>query len=154
MTPLLNPYILPLPSLLTCYRSSSCFTHCNSTMGEREGFRLFGVRPLYYLALFCVGLLFAFSSSLTTSSRNHDTPHLKARLVSRERGSLENAVATNYTEPPLFRLMSARDEEEDYTCSPDKPCSNGACCGPTGICGYGNSCHVLHLPSLGPRNAK
>ncbi|KAF2495510.1 hypothetical protein BU16DRAFT_561793 [Lophium mytilinum] len=25
---------------------------------------------------------------------------------------------------------------DDYTCGPGKPCSNGACCGPSGYCGY------------------
>jgi hypothetical protein len=25
----------------------------------------------------------------------------------------------------------------DYTCSPGSPCSNGACCGASGFCGYG-----------------
>ena len=25
----------------------------------------------------------------------------------------------------------------EYTCGPDKPCSNGACCGVSGWCGYG-----------------
>jgi chitinase len=27
--------------------------------------------------------------------------------------------------------------QSDYTCGPDKPCSNGACCGMSGWCGYG-----------------
>jgi hypothetical protein len=25
----------------------------------------------------------------------------------------------------------------DYTCGPGNPCSNGACCGVSGFCGYG-----------------
>jgi hypothetical protein len=28
---------------------------------------------------------------------------------------------------------------EDFTCGPDKPCSNGACCGASGNCGFGRS---------------
>ena len=26
---------------------------------------------------------------------------------------------------------------DDYSCGPDKPCKNGACCGKSGYCGYG-----------------
>lgn len=110
-------------------------------MGEREGFRLLGVRPLYYLAILCAGLLLVFSNS-RTGSNDPVTPSHKAQLVARERGSLENAVATNYTDPSLFRL-TADEGEEDYTCSPDKPCSNGACCGATGVCGYGTNSNLL-----------
>ncbi|KAH7120620.1 hypothetical protein EDB81DRAFT_666993 [Dactylonectria macrodidyma] len=31
---------------------------------------------------------------------------------------------------------SASGQSSDYTCGPDKPCSNGACCGEDGWCGY------------------
>lgn len=27
--------------------------------------------------------------------------------------------------------------QDDYTCGPGRPCSNGACCGASGYCGYG-----------------
>lgn len=27
---------------------------------------------------------------------------------------------------------------QDYTCGPGRPCSNGACCGASGNCGYGD----------------
>lgn len=33
--------------------------------------------------------------------------------------------------------LSNITRREDYTCSPDRPCSNGACCGASGNCGYG-----------------
>jgi hypothetical protein len=29
----------------------------------------------------------------------------------------------------------------DFTCGPGQPCSNGACCGSSGFCGYGR--HIL-----------
>jgi hypothetical protein len=32
---------------------------------------------------------------------------------------------------------SASSSSNDFTCSPDKPCGNGACCGASGWCGYG-----------------
>jgi hypothetical protein len=28
--------------------------------------------------------------------------------------------------------------KRDYSCGPGQPCDNGACCGASGICGYGN----------------
>ena len=39
--------------------------------------------------------------------------------------------------------------KRDYTCGPGNPCSNGACCGASGFCGYGilrlHSCCTLTL---------
>lgn len=38
----------------------------------------------------------------------------------------------SYTHPNLTR-------RQDYTCGPGRPCSNGACCGASGSCGYGKT---------------
>ncbi|BCR84335.1 uncharacterized protein ACHE_11737S [Aspergillus chevalieri] len=38
----------------------------------------------------------------------------------------------SYTHPNLTR-------RQDYTCGPGRPCSNGACCGASGNCGYGKT---------------
>lgn len=46
---------------------------------------------------------------------------------------------------PTSHIFS-RDADHDfsfhqrngYTCAPSQPCTNGACCGPNNICGYGN----------------
>lgn len=35
-----------------------------------------------------------------------------------------------------LNILRPRD---DYTCGSDKPCSNGACCGQSGYCGYGST---------------
>ncbi|KAF6788479.1 chitinase [Colletotrichum sojae] len=35
-----------------------------------------------------------------------------------------------------FAVRLAADEDDPYTCGPGRPCSNGACCGPSGNCGY------------------
>lgn len=119
------------------------------TMGKNEGFRRLGVPLSYCIAILCIGLLLAFSNHLTDVN-NHGSRVHKVHLATRERGSLGNAVATNYTEPGLSRLV---DDEEDYTCSPDEPCFNGACCGATGVCGYGNSyTHYPILPCLSYEN--
>jgi hypothetical protein len=37
-------------------------------------------------------------------------------------------------EPPTSNASLFR---RDYTCGPGNPCSNGACCGASGFCGYG-----------------
>lgn len=36
----------------------------------------------------------------------------------------------------LASVMAASSGQDDYTCGPDKPCVNGACCGEDGWCGY------------------
>jgi hypothetical protein len=33
--------------------------------------------------------------------------------------------------------QSALIRREDYSCDKERPCANGACCGPSGFCGYG-----------------
>ncbi|KFA48851.1 hypothetical protein S40293_01490, partial [Stachybotrys chartarum IBT 40293] len=110
-------------------------------MGKIEGFRRLGVPLSYCITILSIGLLLAFSKRLTDVN-NQDFGVHKARLATRERGSLDNAVATNYTGTGLSRLV---DDGEDYTCSPDEPCFNGACCGATGVCGYGNSYTLSRL---------
>ncbi|KAH9999574.1 hypothetical protein F4779DRAFT_635983 [Xylariaceae sp. FL0662B] len=47
-----------------------------------------------------------------------------------KRGNSPSSPAISYTEVLLRR--------DDYSCGPDKPCSNGACCGSGGYCGYGD----------------
>lgn len=44
------------------------------------------------------------------------------------------AVASNYSRAASFGAAAA---DEDYTCAAGRPCSNGACCGKSGNCGYG-----------------
>jgi hypothetical protein len=33
--------------------------------------------------------------------------------------------------------LAEHQKRHDYSCGPGKPCSNGACCGSSGFCGYG-----------------
>lgn len=50
----------------------------------------------------------------------------------------------NSVRSPSDSVFGARDanaylsRRDDYTCSADRPCQNGACCGATGNCGYGS----------------
>lgn len=59
------------------------------------------------------------------------------------------------TKPPSPNILATRDafipddsisheysnitRRQDYTCGPGRPCSNGACCGASGNCGYGST---------------
>ncbi|KAJ5629564.1 hypothetical protein N7528_003221 [Penicillium herquei] len=39
----------------------------------------------------------------------------------------------------LSTTVQSSSGQQDYTCSPDSPCINGACCGVDGWCGYGDT---------------
>ncbi|KAJ3578860.1 hypothetical protein NPX13_g1706 [Xylaria arbuscula] len=39
--------------------------------------------------------------------------------------------------PALESSLQAREAEDPYACGENKPCSNGACCGKSGFCGFG-----------------
>ncbi|KAJ5399170.1 hypothetical protein N7465_009659 [Penicillium sp. CMV-2018d] len=43
----------------------------------------------------------------------------------------------NHTQ--LHRRATDVNQDQDYSCAKDKPCSNGACCGESGVCGYGST---------------
>lgn len=64
--------------------------------------------------------------------RSHDEAKSTVKVTRRDlndTGSLNNAVASNVTTPGIL--------EDEYSCKKGKPCSNGACCGSEGVCGYG-----------------
>jgi hypothetical protein len=52
----------------------------------------------------------------------------------------EEAATANYL-PDLVsssqRLQARQAIADDYTCAVGRPCRNGACCGDSGVCGYG-----------------
>jgi chitinase len=43
-------------------------------------------------------------------------------------------AAVSLAGPP--KGLARRPANDPYTCGPDRPCSNKACCGPSGNCGY------------------
>lgn len=43
----------------------------------------------------------------------------------------------NHTQ--LHRRATDVNQDQDYTCDKENPCSNGACCGESGVCGYGKT---------------
>jgi len=60
----------------------------------------------------------------------------KRQLVSIAKNAISNSssLEVSLAGPPAgFAHITAYDP---YTCGPGRPCSNGACCGPSGNCGY------------------
>ena len=57
--------------------------------------------------------------SLDTQQSGLSTPNTTSHLIDRRQTS-----GNNHANDP-------------YSCAPGNPCSNGACCGETGVCGYG-----------------
>lgn len=60
-------------------------------------------------------------------------PHIlkqSGSSISRRASTVESLEFNNHV------VISARD---DYSCSASNPCSNGACCGASGYCGYGDT---------------
>lgn len=85
---------------------------------------------LFLATVFVVFHLLGFSTDsqiefLRALGRNHETP---APVKARE---------TIWESATLFR-------RDDYSCSAANPCSNGACCGASGYCGYGENPCDLH----------
>ncbi|KAF3112314.1 hypothetical protein TWF706_010901 [Orbilia oligospora] len=39
--------------------------------------------------------------------------------------------------PSNAKVHAGLNKRQDYSCGPGRPCHNGACCGPSGWCGYG-----------------
>src|SRR4051794_24763044 len=60
-------------------------------------------------------------------------PHswkLSGSSIARRASTVDSLEVNNHV------AISARD---DYSCSASNPCSNGACCGASGYCGYGDT---------------
>ncbi|KAJ4386833.1 hypothetical protein N0V93_009731 [Gnomoniopsis smithogilvyi] len=63
-----------------------------------------------------------------------------SRLDARQQESRLEALDINSLFTPLLTRQTASTNssgQDGYTCGPDSPCSNGACCGESGWCGYG-----------------
>ncbi|SMQ53701.1 unnamed protein product [Zymoseptoria tritici ST99CH_3D7] len=79
-----------------------------------------------YYALLCFGfLLFAFRSI-----PQHKSGEL---TITTSAGDVQVQSVGGYDSTPT-NLTKRADE---YSCSKEKPCGNGACCGGSGFCGYG-----------------
>lgn len=70
----------------------------------------------------------------------HGQMHNAAEAVnvaSRGQGpSVDNSARALSSSSAPAGLAAAAVDFDPYTCGPGRPCSNGACCGPSGNCGY------------------
>ncbi|CAG8910037.1 unnamed protein product [Penicillium egyptiacum] len=101
-------------------------------------------RRLYNRQIFSCFLLVPIAIFAFFVFQNANLPRLPARFSTShnlqdssfvkdgETGELESR---NYTR--LDRRATDVNQDQSYTCTKDKPCSNGACCGESGVCGYG-----------------
>jgi chitinase len=83
-------------------------------------------KPSLRHALLCLALLYISLKSLT----GRTTDSLAGSAVVRE-------VHDNQLGVSISTLTNLTKRADDYACSKDKPCGNGACCGGSGFCGYG-----------------
>ncbi|PNY26741.1 Uncharacterized protein TCAP_03313 [Tolypocladium capitatum] len=66
-----------------------------------------------------------------------DIPHAFGSVVRAHDLRRSSATDISLNSNPLALATAAKSGQGDYSCGPDKPCSNGACCGDGGWCGYG-----------------
>jgi hypothetical protein len=116
--------------------------------------RLFG-RPLLliYASLILVIVNIAFSAATGSSSHGEKRDKLELLEAIVEQPKSQNASKSDSTgfgevrrSPGLYVRQSSGDSisgqtsssasSTDFTCGPNKPCANGACCGASGWCGY------------------
>jgi chitinase len=91
------------------------------------------------MSLFTCALLIPFLfTPYATASHSHHHAHLhrKARDVETSMGSIAEGIHIPAALAPRATSSASTQGQGDYTCGPGKPCSNEACCGPDGWCGY------------------
>lgn len=52
---------------------------------------------------------------------------------------IDDGVSLSLNDSPVSGNLSRR--QDDFSCGPGRPCSNSACCGKDGFCGYGIEIH-------------
>jgi len=80
----------------------------------------------FSLALLAISLLISTFAPVTSASHYGSFLHGKHRHAKHGTSSSARSIGD----------LSRRD---DYSCDADNPCSNGACCGGSGYCGYGDT---------------
>jgi chitinase len=81
---------------------------------------------LLVLLLVSISSVFFFGHRASTSG-----PHSR-QVLSRSLEASDVSKGNNVTSE-----LQRRQSDDPYSCGPGKPCSNGACCGASGFCGYG-----------------
>ncbi|KAG9571281.1 glycoside hydrolase family 18 protein, partial [Aureobasidium melanogenum] len=81
-------------------------------------------------------LLFAISAHLhSCNNPTHD--HVLQTKVSRGIENLRDDLSDVFGDLTYQSANASLIRRDDYSCGPGNPCSNGACCGVSGYCGYG-----------------
>lgn len=81
-------------------------------------------------------LLFAISAHLhSCNNPTHD--HVLQTKVSRGIKDLRDGLSDVFGDSTYQTANASLVRRDDYSCGPGNPCSNGACCGVSGYCGYG-----------------
>lgn len=86
-------------------------------------------RPFPLVILLSFALFYAARHVTASHSHGHGHSHAHA--------ALHDAVVPRALQPRATSSASTSGQD-DYTCGPGKPCSNEACCGGDGWCGYGD----------------
>ncbi|KAF1988220.1 glycoside hydrolase family 18 protein [Aulographum hederae CBS 113979] len=92
--------------------------------------------------MFCLSLFILVSSVLVSATSVSESDYLDQSIEHPTRQSL----SLGSTSLEIFGNLFGRDVPSgDFSCGADRPCSNGACCGASGWCGYqpeycGNGC--------------
>ncbi|EHK22022.1 glycoside hydrolase family 18 protein [Trichoderma virens Gv29-8] len=107
-----------------------------------------GLRPwannfsIIFTALLCCILLLSIpiaASHHYPGPRNLHKHHAQPRANAEEdlHQHLSSRFIASFVEPDALANTTPAAGQDDFTCGPNKPCSNGACCGESGWCGYG-----------------
>lgn len=86
-----------------------------------------------------VSFLSLLTNTFAHSRHGHRHHHTRV-MGSAPRDFPDGALLSNISSSLLDRRQTtgtSSSSEQTYTCGPGNPCSNGACCGESGYCGYG-----------------
>ncbi|KAF3169076.1 hypothetical protein TWF751_007543 [Orbilia oligospora] len=91
------------------------------------------MRSLFLRGLEAIVALSGVVDALATGPREYRHRHHAKRYEITD-PEHANAITQN---PSNAKVHAGLNKRQDYTCGPGRPCHNGACCGPSGWCGYG-----------------
>lgn len=107
--------------------------------------------PSLFLALL---FFLAFSrahDSLSDDVAARGISHVHARRHAHHHRRYERRIdvveSTDLASNEIPSNSSSLVKRNDGSCARDRPCGNKACCGPSGFCGYGNSCYCEMIES-------
>lgn len=79
------------------------------------------------------------SSTSSTAAHNKHGHHHRDHIHARRHSDTASPAAVDVLSLVPDTNVSLLMRRDDYSCGPGKPCANGACCGASGYCGYGDT---------------